>query len=65
MQLMVMAPGGGHPQIERVGVTGQAAVAGKKAGQGDPLWLGEQRLDRYDDLGRGDGGGHGDLRSSD
>jgi hypothetical protein len=62
MQPDLLAPGGEHPKIERVGVASQAAVAGKEPGQCDPLRLREQRLDRHNDVGGGDGGGHGDLR---
>lgn len=50
---MLLAPSGEHPQVQSVGVAGQAAVAGKEAGQRNPLALGEQRLDRHDDVGRG------------
>ena len=64
VQPVLLAPGGEHPQIQGVGVAGQPAVAGEEAGQRDPLSRGEQRLDRHDDVGRRDGGGHGDLQDS-
>lgn len=63
VQIVLLAPGGEHPQVERVGVACQAAIAGKKPSQSDPLALGEQRLDRRH-VGRSHGGGHGDLQNS-
>jgi len=62
VQAVLLAPSGEHPQVERVSVAGQTAVARQEASQRDPLSFGEQRLDRHDDVGRRDSGGHRDLR---
>jgi hypothetical protein len=63
MQPVLLAPSSEHAQVQRVGVAGQAAVAGEKPDECCALGLGE-RFDRNDKLGRRDGGGHGDLLSS-
>ena len=51
------APGGELAQVERVGLTGQAAVSGQEPGEGESLGIGEGRLDRGERGGRG-GSGH-------
>jgi hypothetical protein len=40
------APAGELPQVERVGLAGQAAVPGQEPGEREPLGIGEGRLDR-------------------
>jgi hypothetical protein len=40
------APGGELAQVECIGFPGQATVPGQEAGEGDPLGIGEDRLDR-------------------
>src|SRR4051794_35381638 len=53
-QTVLLTPRGEHAQVERVRVAGQPAVPGQRSALG----VGEQRLDRHDDLGPRDGGGH-------
>jgi hypothetical protein len=42
------APPGELTQVQRVGLAGQAAVSGQVAGEGEPLGVGEYRLDGYE-----------------
>ena len=54
VQAVLLAPGGELPQVQRVGVAGQAAVAGQEPDQRGLLASREQRLDRHDQFGRRD-----------
>ena len=40
------SPAGELAQVEGVGLAGQSAVPGQEAGEGEPLGVGEHRLDR-------------------
>ena len=51
------APCGEPAQVERLGLAGQAAVAGQEPGEGDSLSVGEDGLDRGE-RGGWDGSGH-------
>jgi hypothetical protein len=66
MQPVPHAPRGIHPQVERVGVTGQTGVAGQKPCQRGTLALAEQRFSHRHQLraGNSSSGGHNDLRGS-
>jgi hypothetical protein len=57
-QLMLLAPAGVLAQVQRVRLTRQAGVTGQEPSQGEPLGLGEHRLDGGDSCGHGHGG-HG------
>ena len=47
-QLMLGAPARVLAQVQRVGLAGQAGVTGQEPSQGEPLGLGEHRLDSGD-----------------
>ena len=51
------APAGELAQVQRVGLAGQAAVPGQEPGEGDPLGVGEDGLDRGENSGW-DSSGH-------
>ena len=56
------APCGELAQVERVGLAGQAAVAGQEPGEGDSLSVGEDGLDRGERGGWGGSGHRGTSR---
>ena len=57
-QVMLLAPARVLAQVQRVRLAGQAGVTGQEPSQGEPLRLGEHRLDGGDGCGCGRGG-HG------
>jgi len=58
------APAGELARIEDAGPTGQAAVAGQKAGEREPPGTGERRRDGDQSGGRGGGGHHAPPRTA-
>ena len=53
------APAGELPQVQGVGVAGQAAVPGQEPGERKPLGISEHRQDRDEGRGMGRGGHRG------